>query len=71
MSVNVLDLRRKMTSQYKVLSDYILALANVKESEYYVSILAIINNIRNYYADILARRDGFSKKKETNAQINQ
>lgn len=71
MSVNVLDLRRKMTSQYKVLADYILALANVKESEYYVSILAIINNIRNYYADILARRDGFSKKKEINAQINQ
>ena len=66
-----IDLRRKMTSQYKVLADYILALANVKESEYYVSILAIINNIRNYYADILARRDGFSKKKEINSQINQ
>lgn len=67
-SVNVKDLRKKMLVEYKMLTEYVLALANVKEDDYYRSILAIINNGRSYYSDILSRRDS-NKKNDTVQEV--
>lgn len=60
--VNIKDLRQKISEEYRTLSNYILALSNIRSANYYASILQIVNNGRNYFADILARRDGFNKK---------
>ena len=49
-----------MTSDYNTLANYIVALANVKTDPFYKDTLAVINNSRKYFSDVLARRNGVS-----------
>lgn len=63
-TVNTRELRIKMTTEYKMISQYVLALSNMRSGNYYTSILVLINNGRGYFADILARRDATSKRTE-------
>lgn len=55
---DVKALRKIMTSDYSTLVNYILALANVKTDNFYKEVLAVINNSRKYFSDVLARRNG-------------
>lgn len=55
-SYDVKALRKALLTDYKKMANYILALADVKEDEFYKSVLEIINNGRKYFADIIARR---------------
>lgn len=52
-------LRQTLTTDYKQMCNYIATLADVKQDIFYQNVLAIINNGRNYFANIvLARRQG-------------
>lgn len=52
-------LRTNLIDTYKNLADYVLVMAkNKKNTDYYTNILAVLNNGRQYFADILARREG-------------
>lgn len=56
---DVKALRKIIATDYKKMTSYITALAAVKEDVYYKDILAIINNGRNYFSNVvLARRTG-------------
>ena len=49
-------LRKDLLTDYKKMANYILALASVKEDEFYKKTLELLNNSRKYFADVLARR---------------
>lgn len=54
---DVKALRKSLTDDYKKMTAYISALASVKEDAYHKDILAIINNGRTYFSNVvLARR---------------
>lgn len=56
---DVKALRKTLASDYKTLINYIAAMSSVKEGVYYKDILAIINNGRNYFSNVvLSRRAG-------------
>lgn len=56
---DVKALRKILSSDYKTMTNYIAAMACVKEDIYYKDILTIINNGRNYFSNVvLARRMG-------------
>ena len=51
-------LRAEMLATYKDLAEYIFVMAKRKNTLYYNSILSAMNNGREYYSTILARRKG-------------
>ncbi len=52
-------LRTNLVTSYKNLADYVFVMAKTKKNtDYYTNILAVLNNGRQYFADILARREG-------------
>lgn len=56
---DVRALRKTLASDYKIMTNYIAAMASVKEDIYYKDILTIINNGRNYFSNVvLSRRMG-------------
>lgn len=56
---DVKALRKTLASDYKIMTNYISAMASVKEDTYYKDILTIINNGRNYFSNVvLSRRMG-------------
>lgn len=56
---DVKALRKTLASDYKTMTNYIAAMASVKEDTYYKDILIIINNGRNYFSNVvLSRRMG-------------
>lgn len=56
---DVKALRKTLASDYKIMTNYIAAMASVKEDTYYKDILTIINNGRNYFSNVvLSRRIG-------------
>lgn len=56
---DVKALRKTLASDYKTMTNYIAAMASVKEDIYYKDILTIINNGRNYFSNVvLSRRMG-------------
>lgn len=56
---DVKSLRKVLTEDYKKMCNYIATLADVRSDAFYTDILAIINNGRNYFSNIvLARRQG-------------
>ncbi|MDQ0594478.1 hypothetical protein QFZ37_002847 [Chryseobacterium ginsenosidimutans] len=62
---DVKALRKLLTIDYKQMCNYIATLADVKSDPFYQDVLAIINNGRSYFANIvLARRQG----KKNNSQ---
>lgn len=66
---DVRALRKVMTSDYSTLVKYVLALANVKTDSFYKEVLAVINNSRKYFSDVLARRNGTPA--EASSETNQ
>lgn len=55
---DVKALRRTLTNDYKQMVNYIATLAGVKTDSFYKDVLAVINNGRTYFANLLARRNG-------------
>lgn len=52
-------LRTNLITSYTNLADYVLVMAkNKKNTDYYTNILTVLNNGRQYFADILAKREG-------------
>jgi len=52
-------LRKQLIESYKNLADYVLVMAKTKKNtDYYTNILAVLNNGRQYFADLLAKREG-------------
>lgn len=50
-------LRKSLAADYRKMTGYIAALASVKDDAYYKEVLAIINNGRSYFSNVvLARR---------------
>lgn len=55
-------LRNAIFETYKDLAGYILLMAKRKNTPFYNTLLSILNSGRDYYADILARRQGVHQK---------
>lgn len=53
---DVKQLRKRAFAPYQDLADYTAVLARVKGDQFYTALLAVLNNSRAYYADLLARR---------------
>jgi hypothetical protein len=51
-------LREQLIVDFKILTAYVYAMALAKNTSFYTDILAIINNSRQYYANIMAPRKG-------------
>lgn len=49
-------LRRTLTSDYRKMANYIEALAGVNEDAFYKDTLAVLNNSRKYFADVVVAR---------------
>lgn len=57
------SLKKELLDNYRKIATYIMAIADVRQDDFYKDTLVIINNSRKYFADtILARR---TKKKES------
>ncbi len=63
---DVKALRKTLTNDYSQMANYIAMLANVKTDVFYKDVLAVINNGRKYFSDLLARRNGNSVAKTEN-----
>lgn len=56
---DVKALRKTMVGDYKKMTNYVAALASVKEKGFFPDILAVINNGRTYFSQVvLSRRNG-------------
>ena len=55
-------IRKNLIADYTAYANYVTSLANatigLSNNQYYLAIFNIINNIRKYYSDVLARRTG-------------
>ena len=51
-------LRKAILETYKELAEYVLVMAKRRNTAYYLDILTVINNGREYFANILARHSG-------------
>ncbi len=51
-------LRKNILDTYKELAEYVLVIAKRRNTPYYIDILTVINNGREYFANILARHNG-------------
>ena len=51
-------LRKTILATYKELAEYVLVMAKRRNTQYYLDILKIVNNGREYFATILARHGG-------------
>ncbi|MGP1500602.1 MAG: DUF6261 family protein [Bergeyella cardium] len=58
--------RQELAETYRKFFSYIAVLAEVRDEPYYKSFLAVINNSRKYYADLLAKKGkpGTEKKEK-------
>ena len=59
-------LRKEITDIYRKLTNYIIALVEIKTDPFYRKTLEVINNSRKYYADTLAKRNGQKTEKKEN-----
>ena len=57
-------LRDDLTQKYNTLIEYVLVMAKATNEEQYNKPLDVINTVRKYYADLLAKRKGTSKTTE-------
>jgi len=51
-------LNKGIITTYKDMAEYVLIMAKRKKTAYYTDILDVINNGRQYFACIIARREG-------------
>lgn len=59
-------LRKEITDIYRKLTNYIIAVVEIKTDPFYRKTLEVINNSRKYYADTLAKRNGQKTEKKEN-----
>ena len=59
-------LRKEITDIYRKLTNYIIAVVEIKTNPFYRKTLEVINNSRKYYADTLAKRNGQKTEKKEN-----
>ncbi|MET3535688.1 DUF6261 family protein [Chryseobacterium limigenitum] len=62
-------LRKTLTNDYRQMANYTATLANVKTDAFYKDALAVINNGRKYFSDVLARRSGKPSPPKTENNI--
>lgn len=55
---DVKALRKTLTDDYRQMTDYISVMANLKADPFYKDVLAVVNNSRKYFSDVLAKRKG-------------
>ena len=63
---NIKSLRKEMGDNYRKMYNYVFSSAEVKQSDFYIKLLDIINNSRKYFSDIFSRRNTSRKGNETN-----
>ncbi|MCW6653033.1 DUF6261 family protein [Aerococcaceae bacterium NML210727] len=64
VSYNVKALRQQASDDYRLLCDYVYALARVKQDTFYPQALTILNNSRKYFSDTIAKRKTTKKDKQ-------
>ena len=55
-------MRKEIFEVYSTLVDYVALMAKIKKDDYFLNTLKVFNYSREYFADILARREGINKK---------
>jgi hypothetical protein len=55
---DVKALRKTLTDDYRQMTDYISVMANLKADPFYKDVLAVVNNSRKYFSDVVAKRKG-------------
>lgn len=61
---DVKKLRSEATQTYRIMTEYVLGTAKVKQTDFYKKALDLFNNSRKSFADILARRSAIKGAKE-------
>jgi len=62
VSYDVKTMRKEIFEVYSTLADYVALMAKIKKEAYFLDTLKVFNYSREYFADILARREGINKK---------
>lgn len=62
VSYDLKTMRKEIFGVYNTLADYVALMAKIKNDTYFLNTLKVLNYSREYFADILARRDGINKK---------
>ena len=55
-------MRKELFNVYNTLASYVESTANITKEAYYLDTLKVFDYSREYFADILARREGINKK---------
>lgn len=62
VSYDVKTMRKEIFEVYNTLAEYVALMAKIKNNAYFLDTLKVFNYSREYFADILARREGINKK---------
>lgn len=62
VSYDVKTMRKEIFEVYNTLAAYVALMAKIKNNVYFLDTLKVYNYSREYFADILARREGINKK---------
>ena len=62
VSYDVKTMRKEIFEVYNTLAEYVALMAKLKNDAYFLDTLKVFNYSREYFADILARREGINKK---------
>ncbi len=62
VSYDVKTMRKEIFEVYNTLAAYVALMAKIKNDAYFSDTLKVFNYSREYFADILARREGINKK---------
>ena len=62
VSYDVKTMRKEIFEVYNTLAEYVALMAKIKNDAYFLETLKVFNYSREYFADILARREGINKK---------
>ncbi len=62
ISYDVKTMRKEIFDVYNTLANYVALMAKIKNDAYFLDTLKVFNYSREYFADILARREGINKK---------
>ena len=55
-------LRKEIFTVYNKLANYVLMMADYKQTPFFIDMLRRVNTGREYFADVIARREGINKK---------
>ena len=65
---NTKQLRKNIFNSYREFANYANLLANRRNTDYYIQLLKIVNNGREYFATLLAKREGGDKPAPTDGK---